>query len=221
MSTEGKRGDWYPVTGNRILLRQYLFITWGLKQPDASLLHSFGVFQQVSEEATASDRGMEHTLWGYLLTPKAFALLDVLLEHKIFISYKRSESSAFALLLYDRLRALGFDVFIEMQKLNPGEVWRERLHSEIDRADVFICLISSKSLDSENVRDEIRWAMKNRDKPAIAIWHNGYSYDGKTYSEFAHLLDEKNAIVVSPEHILGYDNAITQLTQFLKPTDGV
>jgi hypothetical protein len=101
--------------------------------------------------------------------------------------------------------------------MNPGEIWRERLLREINQANIFICLIAPQTLDSQNVRKEIHDAMMNTDLISIAVWHNHYQYDGKTYSEFGKLLDEQNAIVVSPEDVLGYDNAITRLIQFLKP----
>lgn len=208
---------WFCLGDTEKKLQQYLSFVWDFKQPDASLLLSFGYFQSESEHRGHSESYGPYTTWDFIISPKAFALLEVPLDHKVFISYKRSKSSAFALLLRDRLHAKGFDVFIDMQKLNPGEIWRERLEVEVKKSDVFICLISPNTLDSENVRDEIHWAMQHTEKPSIAIWHNGYFYDGKTHSEFAHLLDQKNAIIVEPEHVLGYENAITQLMQFLKP----
>eukprot|EP00656_Telonema_subtile_P030520 TRINITY_DN3349_c0_g1_i5.p1 TRINITY_DN3349_c0_g1~~TRINITY_DN3349_c0_g1_i5.p1 ORF type:complete len:133 (-),score=28.75 TRINITY_DN3349_c0_g1_i5:124-522(-) len=91
----------------------------------------------------------------FTLTPKAFELLVLPLNRRIFISYKRTESSAFALLLKDRLAANGYDVFLDLQSIHPGEDWRVRLESEIRNCDVFVGLLGRLTLDSQPTCQEI------------------------------------------------------------------
>ncbi|KAA0254442.1 MAG: TIR domain-containing protein, partial [Chloroflexi bacterium] len=59
---------------------------------------------------------------------------------KVFISYRRSESSAFALLLKTSLQKEGIDAFIDVQNLIPGEQWDAALQREIASNDAFVCL---------------------------------------------------------------------------------
>jgi hypothetical protein len=195
-------------------LNTYLGNIWRFLQPQASFLEAFGYLTLRENRTIAPSHEMPRRISDYIITPKAFALLDEPLERKIFISYRRSESSAFALLLYDRLRAAGFEVFIDKRNIEPGELWLNRLKDAIAAADVFICLVGKTTLDSENVRFEIKWALENG-IPSIPVWHNTFHYKLGTYPEFANFLKETNAVGID-EDVLSYDNAIVQLLQFLQ-----
>jgi hypothetical protein len=133
----------------------------------------------------------------------------------VFVSYKRSESSAFALLLHNQLLSEGFDAFVDMRGIPPGEKWLSRIDHEISASDVFVCLIGKSTLESANVIQEIKWAIE-KEIVAIPIWHNGYTYQSGSYSEIAEFLDERNAIIVENENVLAYDGAVRQLMQFLQ-----
>ncbi len=195
-------------------LNSYLEKVWGYLQPQASFLEAFGYLASRGNRTIAPAHHMPREISDYIITPKAFALLDIPLEHRVFVSYRRSESSAFALLLYDRLRSAGFDVFVDKRNIEPGEIWLKRLKDAIVATDVFICLVGKTTLDSENVMIEIKWALDN-EIPAIPIWHNRFRYEEGTYPEFHDFLKDTNAIIVD-EDVLSYDNAIIQLLQFLQ-----
>jgi hypothetical protein len=158
----------------------------------------------------------------YVLTQKAFDLLDAPIFASVFISYRRSISSAFALLLHDRLRTEGFDPFIDLQSINPGEKWEDRLRREIGEVDAFVSVMSTGTLESSNVRNEIIWALEREGQegnfPVIPVWHGGYdpAKDITIYPKLASFLNENNAIIVAKEDVLSYDNAVRQLIQFLK-----
>ena|SRR5579859_494243 len=68
----------------------------------------------------------------YQLKPQAFHLLQKPAERpSVFISYRRKDSSAFALLIEARLRLAGVDnVFID-KNIRAGETWHERLEEVI------------------------------------------------------------------------------------------
>jgi len=174
---------------------------WQHVYPRVSFLLVFGYVVSISED-------------GYRLTNKAFELLEQPSAASIFISYRRSESSLFALLLVARLKAVGLDPFLDMQNIEPGEEWRERLEQEVRRRPYFVCLISPITLQSQYVRQEISWAEQAGVK-IIPMWHNGYndtllSEDRKQYPELGDFL-QINAIQVRREDVEEYNNAVLRL----------
>jgi tetratricopeptide (TPR) repeat protein len=71
---------------------------------------------------------------------------------KVFISYSRSDSRAsgnFGEALRSDLLDHGFDAFIDVQDILPGEDWKSRLHHLIAQCDVFIFCISPNSVTSQ------------------------------------------------------------------------
>jgi hypothetical protein len=196
------QGGANPLDANII---EYIERKWHDDIPDLGMLVSFGFFTILN---TAKDRT------DYIITDKAFALLDKpVTPASIFISYKREESSAFALLLLARLKAVGLDAFLDMKDLSPGDDWHSRLEEEVKRRKYFICLIGPSTLDSPYVREEIRWAMETKGIRTLPIWHRGFAYDPDEYPEFAVFLS-KNAIVVEREHAKAYNNAVIELLNF-------
>jgi CHASE2 domain-containing sensor protein len=90
----------------------------------------------------------------------------------IFISYRRSESSGYSGRIYDRLRAAlpGSDVFIDVERIDPGTDWRERLAERVRSAEVVLVLIGDewhsltdasgeRRLDDPN--DVTRWELES------------------------------------------------------------
>ena len=90
----------------------------------------------------------------------------------VFISYRRSESSGYSGRLFDRLRAAmpDADVFIDVERIEPGRDWRARLAERIRAADVVLVVIGEewRSLrNSAGVRrlddteDVTRWELES------------------------------------------------------------
>jgi CHASE2 domain-containing sensor protein len=90
----------------------------------------------------------------------------------IFISYRRSESSGYSGRIYDRLRAAlpDADVFIDVERIDPGANWRERLAERIRVADIVLVLVGedwrsltdaagARRLDDPN--DVTRWEIES------------------------------------------------------------
>ena len=62
---------------------------------------------------------------------------------KIFISYRREDTSGYALALYQRLSEQFLDrVFKDIGSIEPGLVWEDAIAKALDSSDAFIALIA-------------------------------------------------------------------------------
>jgi hypothetical protein len=188
---------------NREKIEAYLEHKWQGNPPSPDFLIAFGYLAFKNEANYGTD---------YLLTEKAFQLLEKPVATKVFISYNRAESSAFALLILARLKAVGIDAFLDLTGLTPGEDWRLRLENEVKTREHFICLIGPQTLASPYARDEIAWAMQS-DRHTIPIWHNGFRLNTDDASALGNFLN-KNAIVVENENAKAYNNAVIELLNY-------
>lgn len=148
------------------------------------------------------------------LTRDAFDLIAEVDAATVFISYKRSESSAFALLLHDRLRQAGLDAFVDMQ-LRAGDNWQQQLRTTIQEADYFIVLLGKETLHSGVAIQEISWAIQ-ADIPVIPVWHHGFQYETRAWTHILpdsvdHALTHNHTIRVMEENPLTYDMAMREL----------
>lgn len=89
-------------------------------------------------------------------------------DEKIFISYRRKESSGYSRLVYDRLWAAqpDWDIFMDVEGIPVGENWRNVLGARIDSSDIMIVLIGREWLTMtepdgvrrlDNPDDVTRW----------------------------------------------------------------
>jgi len=154
---------------------------------------------------------------GYKLIPKAFELLDKPARPpEVFISYRRAESSAFALLIEARLRLVGNPTPFVDKNIQAGEDWAKRLQETIEASKYFIILIGDEKIwDSEWVQNEIRWA-ENAGCTIISVWHNGMLLDSEqNKSSFPKVLAARQKIDVKEESALGYETAVNQVLNAL------
>jgi hypothetical protein len=92
-----------------------------------------------------------------------YALIGISDEDlRIFISYKRSDTSDFAEQLFDRLNHEGFEVFLDRFSIRPGINFQSRLYQELADKSMVIFLESQNFLDSAWVEKEIVFAKKYR-----------------------------------------------------------
>ena len=73
---------------------------------------------------------------------------------RVFISYSRKDSGT-AEHLRDELRASGFDAFLDVHDIDPGEKWKDRLGDLIASAEKIVFLISPDSVASDICEWEI------------------------------------------------------------------
>lgn len=147
-----------------------------------------------------------------VLVKAAYDLLEEVEPANIFISYKRSESSAFALLVLARLKAEGLEPFIDLS-LVPGENWQAGLQERIQKYDYLIALLGKETLKSEVCLQELTWALDAK-LTIIPVWHNGFVYKADEWKlpvEIDRLLASTHSIRVKEESALDYNNAIVEL----------
>ena len=77
------------------------------------------------------------------------------LSRRLFISYKRDESSAVAIQLFERLEKQGFDVFLDTHSIRPGEPFQEELWQRLADTDVVVLLNTAGFLQSKWTTEEL------------------------------------------------------------------
>ncbi|TDN93391.1 TIR domain-containing protein [Salegentibacter sp. 24] len=77
------------------------------------------------------------------------------LSRRVFISYKRDESSSVAIQLYEKLEANGFDVFLDTHSVRPGEPFQDELWHRMADTDLVLLLNTSGFLKSEWTTKEL------------------------------------------------------------------
>ncbi len=159
--------------------------------------HGFSTVGQIHEE----------------LTQAAFDLLEETEPYTIFISYRRLDSSALALLVLARLKEHDLVPFVDMA-LEAGGKWHADLEARVKDCDYFIILLGKDTLSSDMTVREIRWAVEN-DRAIIPLWHSGFDIgDGKWANVGETVKDaiqQTNAIRVADESASGYNSAIVEL----------
>jgi ribosomal protein L7/L12 len=79
----------------------------------------------------------------------------------IFISYARIDA-AFALRVTSALRAAGADVWIDQADISPGQRWDRAIEQALDACRAMVVILSPVSVASENVMDEVSYALEER-----------------------------------------------------------
>ena len=193
-----------PLTPHDKILGNYLDRRWESRH---KVLHYLELLQGYGY---IEDLGLDEE---YRLTTVAFDLINEAGPYNVFISYKRSESSALALLVLARLKAHGPMPFMDMM-LEPGENWHAELEGRIRDCDYFIILLGEKTLASTMTIKEIEWAIKYR-KTIIPVWHSGFDLDSEQWKEVdskvKDAIKRTNAIRVTEESASDYNRAIVEL----------
>ena len=183
----------------------YLQERWGDQLPNLGLLLGSGYIQETLDPYNKVN--------GFRLTEKAFALVEEGEPADVFISYRRKDSSAFALLVLARLKAAGLNAFVDMT-IQPGDNWQTHLKEQIQRRDYFVLLLGKESLSSEVLHQEVLWALE-ANASIVPIWHNSFVYRPEEWAslpqEIAHVLSTTHTIRVLEESALAYNNAIVEL----------
>lgn len=112
----------------------------------------------------------------------AAAFLDAIDERKakqnekmrVFISYQRSASSPWALYFKKELeREHGFSVFVDSEQRDNAGQFPRRIEQSIMKCDVFVCILSQRTLDSAWVQREIEIAHQGR-KPIVPVFQESF-----------------------------------------------
>lgn len=176
--------------------RNLLVDKWGDNRPGVDMMFSFGYVIDSP----------------FALSPKALGLLEKpAIPPKIFISYKQSESSAFASLIEARLNIAAPEAGVFIDKLlEGGEEWEQRIKKEICERDTFILVYGKTTHESTMIPKEIAWARKSGSR-IIPVLHNGYTGEENYPEELAGI----QWIAVETERAEGYELAILKLLNTL------
>ena len=202
--------NWSNVPNGSVNFGEYIEKKWADSPPSAYLMLSFGYFIEFEQKD------------GYLLTAKAFALLEKpTAPPSVFISYARKQSSALALLIEARLKLEDRNLRAFIDKDIPlGDEWRDVLEARISASQYFILLLTMDTLVSKPVAEEIAIALRTPSCKIIPICHGGYRFGAEfpaTLGERAlsagliETLATKNALVVETESAASYEDKVNRL----------
>jgi hypothetical protein len=79
-------------------------------------------------------------------------------QRKTFISYSR-DNKEFALKLALELKEAGFPVWLDQLDIPTGVRWDDEIEKALDACDIFMVILTPSSSTSENVKDEIGYAI--------------------------------------------------------------
>ncbi|HEY5729801.1 MAG TPA: toll/interleukin-1 receptor domain-containing protein [Anaerolineales bacterium] len=79
-------------------------------------------------------------------------------QRLIFISYSRT-NRGFALELAKELKASGFLVWIDQLDIPTGARWDDEIEKALTECEIFLVILTPKSIASHNVKDEIGYAI--------------------------------------------------------------
>lgn len=110
-------------------------------------------------------------------------------SRKIFVSYKRSESSNIAIQLYEALEANNFDAFLDTHSVDKGLDFQEELWHRMTDCDVILMLNTNGFLKSEWCNKELEKAHLKRIGIVHLIWPD---CDFEKFAQLAHSMNLNN-----------------------------
>jgi len=91
---------------------------------------------------------------------------------KVFVSYRRDESSSVAIQLYEALEKNNFDVFLDTHSIKQGEPFQDELWHRMTDCDVIVLLNTKSFLDSKWCKEEIAEASAKQIGILQLVWPN-------------------------------------------------
>jgi formylglycine-generating enzyme required for sulfatase activity len=82
-------------------------------------------------------------------------------QRRTFISYSRVNKD-FALKLAGELKSAGFSVWLDQLDIPTGSRWDNELERALEECQIFLLILTPAAIASENVKDEIGYAIDNR-----------------------------------------------------------
>ncbi len=187
----------------------YLDKVWGELLPNPKFLDRFGYLNQISS--------LGGGLVEYELTHDAFKLTEEITPVSIFISYSRKQSSALALLIVSRFKEHNLSPFLDMhpdrEDLPLGGDWEKTIKEAIAKSASVVVLIGPKTFSSQNVLNELSWAMEAGAK-IVPIWHHineSIDVPDTIGEELRSAVSKKQGVIVEAENPKQYNAALDQL----------
>lgn len=92
---------------------------------------------------------------------------------KVFISYSRQDKHKVFSIVRDIEKALGIRCWLDIDGIESGELFEDKIVSAINNADIVLMMLSDNSAKSENVKAEINYALKT-EKRIVPLIIDGY-----------------------------------------------
>jgi len=140
-------------------------------------------------------------------------------KYDVFLSYRRNGGETMAILLYERLAAKGYNVFLDIESLNSGS-FNKKLLSVIEGCTDVVFICSPRSLDrcvnaGDWVRMEIAHAFKHG-KNVVPVLLRDFDWPADMPDDIAELRVQGG---VSANNIEFFDAAVERLaSKFLQST---
>ena len=93
-------------------------------------------------------------------------------EQKIFFSYSRVDGESFAFKLADDLRKAGANIWLDQQNIKPGKIWDLEIEKALESSNCVLFLASEKSTTSNNVLNEVYYAIEEKKEVIPVIIHD-------------------------------------------------
>lgn len=122
---------------------------------------------------------------------EAFELLRS--TRKVFISYKRNESTSVAIQLFEALEAHNFDVFLDTHSVAKGQPFQDELWHRMTDCDVIVLLNTPGFLNSHWCKEEFAEAGAKQIGIVQLVWPNhSVEMDDTSYISFPKQLTKEN-----------------------------
>ncbi len=142
------------------------------------------------------------------------------MKKQIFISYRRDGGEALAQLLNDRLKAMGYGVFYDIESLKSGP-FDTKLYGQIEECEDFLLVLPPQALDrciykEDWVRCEIRHALEHQ-KNIIPIMMRGFVFPKELPDDISKVSKMNGVEFETMEY---FDAKIDKIVSMLKSKPG-
>lgn len=147
---------------------------------------------------------------------QAFELLRN--TRKVFISYKRSESTSIAIQMYEALESHHFDVFLDTHSIEKGETFQEELWHRMTDCDVILLLNTPGFLESHWCKEELAEAGSKQIGIVQLVWPN-HAIESISHLSFPLKLDGAdfvNTIYDNADKSKLKNNIVEEIVQFVE-----
>jgi len=134
---------------------------------------------------------------------------------RVFISYRRADSSSLAYLVSRELELRGIDCFLDTRNIDGGGPFPDRLRHAIDEAQVVLVLLGATTFESEWVREEIKHAHEHG-KLLIPIFQERYTTSDPIPDEHVYALLQSDGVHILDVRNIFIEAAFDQLEQMLQ-----
>lgn len=118
---------------------------------------------------------------------------------KIFFSYSRVDGADFSLRLAQDIKNAGFNVWIDQQDIRAGTEWDLEIEKALETCDCLLFIESEKSVVSNNVLDEVYYALDHQKMVIPIIYHDSktpYRLQRLQHIDFSKNYDEGLASLI-------------------------